>query len=340
MKYPFFSIICTVYNGQDYIQECVESIIQQSFFSWELIIIDDGSTDNTLNICKGYQSEKIKVFHKINSGQYDSRLFGLSKASGSYILFLDSDDLFTNNALEELYLYAKESNYDIISFNYDTFSNSNSLLRKGRIIESKVQIDNNKGIVSHYLFKYFLFSLCSSCFKASVIRSANKDEQSKPVGKFGEDAVFTYEIIKKAKTALLLTNVYYLYRMHPNSVSHTKNIELEYQRIVNLNHIYSDLDRFYKPHKMDLPKIYGKLSWPIFTYIYSSALICDYKTFKNECKNIKQLFIVKRYFKCRGVSGFIPKSIVITYKICLYRVLYYLVKKQEKRTKYYEKNNY
>lgn len=99
-----FSIIVPVYNVEKYIRECIESIINQTHQEWELILVDDGSTDRSREICHYYaeSNDKIKLYAKENSGQADSRNFGITKANGDYMLFVDSDDYIGIHALEWL----------------------------------------------------------------------------------------------------------------------------------------------------------------------------------------------------------------------------------------------
>ena len=336
----FFSIICTVYNGQDFIQECIESVLRQTFTDWELIIVDDGSIDNTAKICASYRSEKIKVYHKDNTGQYDSRLFGIKQSNANYVVFLDSDDLLTSDALSKLHCLILENSVDIISFNYKTFSNSNLPLRKDCLIDKEAFINNYSDILSTYFYEYFLFSLCTCCFKASVLKETYKNIVAKPLGKFGEDAVFLYEVMRNIKSALLVKDVFYYYRMQSNSVSHAKSVELSYHRIFNLNTIYTDLyHRKFLP-KNNKEKLFAKISWPIFTYIFSIAVKNVFKTFKIKCKEINKMLIFKKYFKIKGVSGLTTKIIVGLIKLKMYYFAYVIVKIKEKRTHYYEKNNY
>ena len=100
-----FSIIVPVYNVEKYIAECIESVLNQNFGDYELILVDNGSTDKGLQICKEYaqrNADKIKLFHKENEGLLLTRRYGLKMSNGEYVVFLDSDDCLRNNALEEL----------------------------------------------------------------------------------------------------------------------------------------------------------------------------------------------------------------------------------------------
>ncbi|MCL2242932.1 MAG: glycosyltransferase family 2 protein [Treponema sp.] len=96
---PIFSIIIPVYNVEDYLSECIESVINQTFNNYECILIDDGSTDKSSIICDFFalKNNKLKVIHKNNSGLSETRNIGILNSSGVYIIFLDSDDMFSNN---------------------------------------------------------------------------------------------------------------------------------------------------------------------------------------------------------------------------------------------------
>ena len=94
ISYPFISIIVPVYNAERYIDKCVESVIQQSYRNWELLLIDDGSTDKSGILCDGYEQidNRIRVIHKPNGGVGSARNTGIESASGDFITFIDSDD--------------------------------------------------------------------------------------------------------------------------------------------------------------------------------------------------------------------------------------------------------
>ncbi len=97
------SIVMPVYNKEKYIARGINSILAQTFNDWELIIIDDGSTDGSLNQCKKFRDSRIQVFHTLNRGVSEARNLGISKATGEYITFIDSDDFVAENYLEKIY---------------------------------------------------------------------------------------------------------------------------------------------------------------------------------------------------------------------------------------------
>ena len=107
-----------VYNCEEYLTESIESILNQSFDDFEFICIDDGSTDNSLQILQDYakKDDRIRVFHQDNKGGGTARNFALTKASGKYLLFIDSDDILYSNALKETYDVIEQKNVDFLFF--------------------------------------------------------------------------------------------------------------------------------------------------------------------------------------------------------------------------------
>ena len=111
------SIICPVFNASAYLERAVFSIVNQMHKKWELILIDDGSTDNSPELCDEFarKDNRIKVIHKNNEGPMIARKIGIEKANGNYIVFLDSDDELTPNAIFELYKVI--NGYDAVVYN-------------------------------------------------------------------------------------------------------------------------------------------------------------------------------------------------------------------------------
>ncbi|AWX32308.1 glycosyltransferase [Methanosphaera sp. BMS] len=113
------SIIIPIYNKEKYLDKCLQSILSQSFKDYEVICVDDGSTDLSLTILNEYADEnsKFKVFSKTNEGPGSTRNYGLKKANGEYVLFLDADDYINNDTLDSLYNTAHNNNSDLVLFN-------------------------------------------------------------------------------------------------------------------------------------------------------------------------------------------------------------------------------
>lgn len=115
-----FSIIIPIYKVEKYIHKCIDSILNQTFQEYEIILVNDGSPDNCPQICDEYakQDSRIKVIHKENGGVGSARNTGIKNAKGEYIIFLDSDDMMVNNCLIEVYNFLKENDCDILFCNF------------------------------------------------------------------------------------------------------------------------------------------------------------------------------------------------------------------------------
>ena len=109
------SIIIPVYNVEKYLDRCLKTVVSQTYHNLEIIIVDDGSTDSCHLLCDAWakKDQRIKVFHKTNGGLSDARNYGVNKATGAYIFFIDSDDCISSKTIEVLYKALKDNNAEI-----------------------------------------------------------------------------------------------------------------------------------------------------------------------------------------------------------------------------------
>lgn len=134
---PLISVIIPVYNVEDYLRECVDSVINQTYKNLEIILVDDGSTDSSGKICDKYaeKDKRVRVVHKENSGPSKTRNVGLGHAKGKYIYFLDSDDYIEPNALELLVNTAESNGADLVFFDALSFSDDGAKIKQGYTIK-------------------------------------------------------------------------------------------------------------------------------------------------------------------------------------------------------------
>ena len=113
------SVVVPIYNAGKKLEKCIKSILNQTFTNFELILVNDGSTDNSINICKKYElkDNRVRVIDKKNEGSIATRNRGVMEASGDYIMFVDADDYIATTAIEKLYIDAKDKDLDIIVCN-------------------------------------------------------------------------------------------------------------------------------------------------------------------------------------------------------------------------------
>lgn len=226
-----FSIIVPVYNVERYLNECINSLKAQTYKDFEVILVDDGSTDNSGLVCDKVASEnaKFKVIHKKNGGLISARRSGLKKVCGEYILFCDSDDLLRENALEVLYGIINSSHADVVSFNATVFN------EYGEKIFSEPVFDDGIIDKSMYIDKIFdsyaLNSMCMKAIKKTII-DIDRDYQEFYTCNFGEDLLQSMPVVLKAKTIYYTSRSLYLYRMDSGMMrKYSSNYYWSYRRV-------------------------------------------------------------------------------------------------------------
>ena len=170
MEDTFLSVIVPVYNSENTVRNCIESILNQKFSSFELLLIDDGSTDNSLSICKEYslKDKRVKCFHKDNAGVSSARNYGLDKCNGNYIAFIDSDDYIDSDTFQKCFDLFSANEIDAVRYNLIEDKGNESIPQ---------EIAYNEGILSKNdiadLFIDYKLKGSACCFviKKSVINS-------------------------------------------------------------------------------------------------------------------------------------------------------------------------
>ena len=152
------SIVVPVYNMENYLERCIKSILNQTYTNLEVLLINDGSTDSSLELCYQLASidDRIVVFDKVNGGLSDARNFGVEKASGEYIGFIDSDDDIEPRMIEVLYEMIKEHNADVSECNMNICYPSHSQLYTQ---EKYFEVLDKKAYLKEYLTMQYLFVL-------------------------------------------------------------------------------------------------------------------------------------------------------------------------------------
>lgn len=218
--YPSISIIVPVYNAQYYVQECIEGVIKQSFTNWELILINDGSTDSSREICEKYIQEdsRIKLINKDNSGVSASRNIGLDLAQGEYIIFLDADDYwYDDTILNKLVSLADANQLDIIRGEYKAVTEQGEDLFQRKISGERLKLAN-KVIDSAAFIREAIngeFFLVLSLFRRTAIGSLRLNEEQI----FLEDMRFYATLLQNSLKCMYVPADFYAYRKNTASVS-------------------------------------------------------------------------------------------------------------------------
>ena len=221
---PLVSIIIPAYNVELYLSECLDSVIAQSYIYWELILVNDGSTDATPVICDSYalKDKRIHVTHKENTGVSDSRNKALEIATGKYIIFLDADDYWCDDSiLGRMVKIVEDNDADIVRAEYkEVDAKGNTLdIADGLKKKAGITIDSLLFLKTILSGEYFL-PLC--LIKANKIGSLRFNMQKK----YLEDAEFYLILLQQNLRCWYIPDVFYAYRKHCQSVTMDLNPSL------------------------------------------------------------------------------------------------------------------
>ena len=250
---PKFSIIVPIYNVESFLKECIDSVLLQDFQDYELICINDGSTDNSLEVLKTFSDSRIKIINQENQGMSCARNSGLDIALGEYIWFIDSDDKIAEHSLSDLNKLIDQKPYDLVFFNATVFFDNKELENKGwfeykRSSSGEIQslsffeneMKNNKLIVQS----------CCYIFKREIFKNIRFIPHI-----YHEDNPFFIQLIFQNPNALcyVVKKEFFLRRIRDNSIMTSKkslkhflgystSIQylLEYKNENNINNIYYD----------------------------------------------------------------------------------------------------
>lgn len=243
------SIVIPIYNSEQYLKKCVESVLNQTYKNLEVILVDDGSTDDSGKICDYYaaKDERVVIIHQRNQGNNVARKNGVKIANGDYVGFVDSDDWIEPDMYQCMVDNIKKNNADIVSVGfYFEYSNKTEIFNDE--IDSnlyKIGKDTNKFIESVLLgnTKSRLYSirwnLCTKLFKRNVISVS----QEKVNGVFyGEDMAVTFESYYLADSISVVNKPYYHYRQCNHSITHKKDVML----LSKLNEMYAYMKKLFE----------------------------------------------------------------------------------------------
>lgn len=226
---PNISIIVPVYNTEKYVQCCIESLMKQTYNALEIIIINDGSVDKSLAICEELAKKdlRIKIFTKSNGGLSDARNFGIKKATGDYLGFVDSDDYVSKDMYEKLFKGIIQNGADIAVSAINQVNELGDIL-KIRSIEEKEKVLTKYTGMEELLFSQRISnSVCNKLFKRELF-----DDLEFPVGKLYEDEYVTYILFDKSNKIYVCDDAYYYYRYNDSSITHSEFSTREFDRII------------------------------------------------------------------------------------------------------------
>lgn len=301
------SIVIPVYNAAQYLPKCLDSLISQTYKDWEAILIDDGSSDVSAQICKQYatKDERISFILKENEGVSKTRNKALGLCKGCYVFFLDADDyLLDIHCLSNMEYTIKSQNVDLVRIEYcavdetnkKLFDNRNSLLRR-KYYNKPVSVDVycDKVIKGEYF-------LCLNLLRNEIVQ---KQKIRFLEGcRMREDAAFLLEYLSYCKKAIYLPDVYYAYRKH-NGAATANNAHGKYSK--DLSMVFDSVYAIYQRSKNSLFKSYleyflTELTVDLRKSEYFGARYAICKAFHNK----------STMFKCLGFGGVSESMLTLT----------------------------
>lgn len=251
-----FSVLIPVYNVENYIYECLDSVLSQTYSNFEIIITNDGSTDKSGQICNDYaaKDERIVVHHQKNKGLLMARRNSIKYSTGNYYLFLDSDDTWKPNALEKVFEAIQNTNADMVIFNLDRLI-ENKIIQSKKIFSSQ---EVKQGVTKEKILEKFittdeLNSLCIKAVKYNIV-DKNKNYSNLEGLVMGEDALQSVPLLLNAEKIVYMEESLYNYRI--NETSSTNIFDPTYIHDIN---VISET-KINLVHKINRPELYPLLS--------------------------------------------------------------------------------
>lgn len=278
------SVIVPIYNVEKYLGKCIDSVLKQTFYNYELILVDDGSYDNSPQICDGYaaKDKRIKVIHIPNCGVAAARNVGLDNAKGKYISFVDSDDFIEETMLEDMFSLIKNNDYELVMCNFGIYHEDIDIIRTEAFPIEDTVLDQKELYEKLYAKKGWSYVvLWNKLYKKEIF-----DNIRFPVGKIHEDEYMIHHIFEMVNKAVTTKRVYYNYRYRCTSDS----IMTKKYNIQRLDITDALLDRVVFFNGKGWYELEYKTTWLYFAEVTSKLKIF----FNGDKEEIKRIAVVRR----------------------------------------------
>lgn len=278
-----FSVIVPAYNAGSFLDTCIASVEAQSVTDWELIIINDGSVDNSADILKAYAGvdSRIRVFEQENMGQFFARQKGIGMAKGDYIVFLDSDDELAPDCLSVLHKVIRKKTWDIILYAGKIVLDGSETGRTIGFISSDQKEVPVEWVRRSLIASNDLNSLCIKAFRREMFDGDNTDYSGFRGTHCGEDKVQLLYPVTKAKNILYLPACLYCYNYRTESTMH--RFEMDDISRMLAGQMFSMLQLYMQKWNMDDPKNQEL----VMTYRIK-MLLSVYFGFRKRCTTVRE----------------------------------------------------
>ena len=336
-----FSVLVPVYQVEKYLEECIQSILAQTYPNWELILVNDGSTDRSGEICDRYAEKyaNIRVIHKENKGILHTRRVGISNARGEYLVFLDSDDTLKQHALETIFRTIEKYDCDCVIYGMEHFLDEKVIGYSAK--EDESYITDKRELYKKCIMGYYV-NLGRKAARKTVFKGTEADyEPYFPIA-IGEDLLQSIEIIAGSTDIAFIGDRLYRYRKNPESVMNTMTIKKQKDSLTIYQTIYEFLQKQDVLSEDDLAEFRGFFLKTIGSYVITIASSSE--CFAEKCRLFQEVKSLELYQSILP-SGIYDKSkVAFKTKIFMelflkkrYRVLitfckWYLFLRKRKRT--------
>lgn len=305
---PKISIIVPVYNVEKYLERCINSILNQVFTDLELILINDGSTDNSGIICDRYSKidNRVKVIHKDNGGQADARNIGINFSKGDYIGFVDSDDEIDRYMYKILYDMSIKYSADISTCKLETIEEGKEV---NRIYTESVTIYTNKEAIKvTYDGGLSGYSPCNKLYKRRLFENIKF-----PVGRIYEDASVLYKLYMNSNKVVFIDKALYKYIRREGSTTNRPFSDKRLDIVHMFNEKYEYMVKYY-PEMCDQIKsmYYDSLRNIIVDIVNEGTVIKNYKSINRVSS------IIKEELNCINKNSLINSNHKILAKLLAY----------------------
>lgn len=300
-----FSVIIPIFNAEKFIDRTIQSLMDQTFHNFELILVNDGSSDKTSEICHYYEriDQRIFVIDQVNQGQTAARKVGLKKANGDFVCFIDADDFVELDYLECFAKELSKSDYDIICMGYTSETNHKKIQNKlscppGPYSKKDIEKKVFPSLIQDDIGSYFLPTLWAKAIKLELaLKYVTKVDNNI---KMGEDRAVIIPIIINCDSLFISDKCYYHYLYNESSLTNSKariNLGESYKLV---NYIYQEVQQSDYDF---MSQIYRWIVHLIFNYAHSVIMAdgLNMKTIKDICglldDSILKEVICKSHFK-------------------------------------------
>ncbi|MDO4378758.1 MAG: glycosyltransferase family 2 protein [Erysipelotrichia bacterium] len=330
MKEELISVIVPVYNSEAYLEECIDSLINQVYSNIEIILVNDGSTDNSEDICIKYKNRdsRIKYFKQQNAGAAAARNVGINYATGKYIGFVDSDDYVDNDMYKTLYMALIENRAQAAQILSRRFTNDGIVVNQSLIDETNGkpnEIYNSDDAVKRYLIGNH--SLCTHLYEAGLFENIKLPENMS-----GEDLAIIIPLYSRIEKTVKINSYKYNYRLNLNSVTNSGlnqrsiNLYYEYKKQLKLyesNELYEELLIYTKFKTLNgiinEMVLYGDCGFDNNEKFFRNELKCSFEQFEqNSFVSSAQIKKLNLYLYCRSIYKILLQIKRKNYKRPLY----------------------